>query len=579
MKWNLKQCNPLIAHRYHQQLNIDNILAEILINRNISLNNAQKILNSPTSLLEDTLKIHGTYKVATVLQKFLERKDEVDFYIFADYDVDGLCAGYIMLNFLQNVICSRGQAQTHHVYIHYPSRQEGYGLSQSFCNKLIKDKKDNPDKNIVVITVDNGITKVDEVASLIENNISVIITDHHEAKNILPKPTAICSAFYDSNNKTGQHLCGAAIAWKVCQATVLKMSLQRFSLEHYYPYVALATLSDVMPLNNLENLAFVRLGLDKLNSSYNNNLRTLLSHLDIRRQVNYKDLSWNIAPKLNSCGRMDNIELAAYFMLETDETELNNICLEILELDEERKQVVRQAEKDISKHDYSKDNVIIFDSSKYEEGIAGIIAGKLIEKYNKPAIVVHKKENSDIYKGSVRSISGINIFTALTANKKVNSNLVECGGHAEAAGLSFKKENLNNLQQSLNEVVQINIEEVEPTIDIDGYISFKDINNNTLNSINTLAYDKDNFKVPTFLIRNVEVISTKLSSNNPNNICFTLRNDDITLNIWGWKLAKKYQELNSPKELDIIGTLDYGFGSTANKAVFVITDFKRKEVA
>ena len=168
-----------------------------------------------------------------------------------------------------------------------------------------------------------------------------------------------------------------------------------------------------------------------------------------------------------------------------------NVKIISLELDEERKQIVRQAEKDISKHDYSKDNVIIFDSSKYEEGIAGIIAGKLIEKYNKPAIVVHKKENSDIYKGSVRSISGINIFTALTANKKVNSNLVECGGHAEAAGLSFKKENLNNLQQSLNEVVQINIEEVEPTIDIDGYISFKDINNNTLNSINTLAYDKE----------------------------------------------------------------------------------------
>lgn len=575
MEWNIKKCNPFLVCNYNK-LGIDNILSKIFINRNIKMNNAYKLLNNPKSLLEDCLKIYGSYETASIIQQFID-KDSAEFYIYADYDVDGLCAGYIMLNFLQSIICSKDKAKTHNVYIHYPSRKEGYGLSQDFCNKLIQYKKQDNSRNIIVITVDNGITKNDEVASLIENEITIVITDHHKAKETLPKATSICSAFYDKDNTVGQHLCGAAIAWKVCQATTLKMNIKRQNLEKYYPYVALATLSDVMPLDNLENLAFVKLGLDKLNNTYGN-LNTLLHHLDIHRQINYKDLSWNIAPKLNSCGRMDDITLAAKFLLETDERELNDICLEIIELDEERKNIVRKAEKDIEKKDYTKDKVIIFDSSKYEEGIAGILAGKLVEKYNKPAIVVHKQENSDIYKGSVRSISGVNIFAALT-NEEVNNNLIDCGGHSEAAGLSFKQEQINDLQQSLNNVVDIDIKASEVNkIDVDSFISLKDININTLKSINSLAYDKDNFKVPVFCIENVKVLKTKLSSNNPNNICFTLTDGNTTLNMWAWKLGDKYVNIGSPTNIDIIGTIDFGFGSNSNKAVFTIIDFKRKEV-
>ena len=571
MKWNLQYTNPFSVINFKKNLNINNILSKILINRGINLSTAKAILNNPLELLESPYDIYGAEDVAEEIIELSSDEKQVEFWVFADYDVDGLTAGYVMKTFLS-------LALKLNVEVYYPSRSEGYGLNMNFCKDIVNKAKIDKDKKIVVITVDNGITKIDEVQYLKHNNIDIIVTDHHEPKinGEIPLANAICDAFL-SNKSSGKHLCGATIAWKICSIIEDKLKLDTGIIEALLPYISLATVADVMPMTP-ENIALVNLGLDIINNNNAPRLNMILQHTGVKKAT-YKDLGWNIAPKLNSCSRMDNIELAQDFFEAPDLDSINDVVLEILELDEARKSLVKKAVEQAEKEDYEKDSVCIFDTSEYGQGIAGIIAGKLAEKYNKPAITISKNEIDNSYTGSVRSIAGINIFQSL-CKEKANDNLIDCGGHAEAAGLKLAEDKLSGFKESINKEIssifkELDIDINEKSIQIDTDINLSDINNETLDSINLIPYDNLNFKAPLFLIKNLTVTNTRTSNNNPNNICFTLKDDnDLKQEMWGWGLADKYKSLNNPLKIDVIGKLDIGFGKNANQAVFVITDLK-----
>lgn len=569
MNWNILKTNPLLACTYSKKLNVGTLLSKVLINRNINLEDANDILNCPDKLFEDPNLIYGADNVAQEIINNINSNNDI--YIFADYDVDGLTSGYVMTDFLRSICNNK-------IEIYYPNRSEGYGLSIDFCQKLIDHYK-NKQNNVTVITVDNGITKIEEVKLLKQNNINVIITDHHEPSNILPE-TIICDAFINKNSN-GKHLCGAAIAWKICYLIAEKLNKLNL-IEHYLPYIALATVADVMPITK-ENMAIISKGLKILNDkNYSSSLKFLANKLGLKT-ITSKDLAWNIAPKINSCSRMDRLDIAeALFFFDDmikdkyNDVTIDDICLYIIELDEQRKSLVKKAIKEADSVNYNNDKVCIFDSSKYNSGIAGIIAGKLTEKYNKPAIVV-TKDKDGMYKGSVRSVSGLNMYELLLKEKESN-NIIDCGGHAEAAGLSFKENQINNLKSSLNLTIDDSIVEIEDSIDIDSCINLIDINNNNLYEINSIPYDKNNFKSPIFCLRMLDVIKTKTSSNNSNNICFTFKDrNNVVRNYWGWGIGEMYTNIGSPKQVDVIGRLDYGFGNNANKATFIIIDIKKGE--
>lgn len=566
MKWNVFKTNPLLVKTYSDKLNIGKLLSKVLLNRDIKLKEAYNILKNPDALIEDPCLIYGATSVKDEIIKSIQSNSDI--WIFADYDVDGLTAGYVMKDFLKQVCNNR-------VEIYYPERSEGYGLSIDFCSRLIEYYKDNSNKdNITVITVDNGITKTEETDLLKENNIKVIITDHHEPSSVLPKADAICDAFI-SKKSSGKHLCGAAIVWKICTLIAKELNKQSI-LSKYLPYIALATVADVMPMNK-ENIAIINKGLSILKDDTDIalNLKRLIRKSGIN-DISSKDLAWNIAPKINSCSRMNNLDVIQYFLFydeyDTDFT-LDEICLNIIEIDNERKELVKKAVQEAEKINYNNDKVCIFDSSKYNQGIAGIIAGKLVERHHKPAIVVHKDENGE-YKGSVRSVSGLNIFELLTKEKD-KKNIIDCGGHAEAAGVSFKEEQVDKLKSSLNSNIDNKAIEKEDIVDIDSYIYLTDINNINLTEINGLSYDKDNFKSPIFCLCNLNIIKTRTSSNNQNNVCFTFQDKDkVVRDYWGWGIGEIYKNIGSPKQVDVIGRMDYGFGNNASKATFIITDMR-----
>lgn len=564
MKWKMKKYNPFDVMQYKNTLKTADILTKILINRRVKTSIARKILNDPYSLLENPSNVCGLDKAVDAIIKAISDKDEI--WIFADYDVDGLTAGFIMNKFLSEYTSSD-------IHLHYPERTDGYGLNKKFCDKLIERKKASG-KSITVITVDNGITAVDEVELLVRNNINVIITDHHEPKEKLPQATALCDAFLDKDRKDGgHHLCGAAIAWKVCAMVDIKLNLNAGALiNNLMAYVALATSADVMPMVP-ENIAIINIGLQIINSGQCDNLYMLLKHLGVKKATP-KDLNWNIAPKINSCTRMNKLNLASAFFNSDGLLNMNQIVMDILDIDSQRKQLVDEAIREAQKHDeeFINTNVCVFDASKYEKGIAGIIAGRLADKYNKPAIVLHEADG--MMSGSMRSVNGINMLEVL-AN---NNDLINYGGHAEAAGLSLSEDKLDDFKTNLNKQVAEELKHIEVqdnSLLLDCSITLSDVNNSTLSDINKLPYDNMNFPAPVFAIRNLEVVGTKCSKNNPDNICFTLKDDSgYTLSFWGWGMASLYNKLNKPERISIAGKLDYGFGINTDKATFIIQDIK-----
>lgn len=563
MKWNIIKTNPFLSYKYSKKLNISRILSNVLINRNVKINIAKNILYNNYKLIEEP---EGIFGANTVKEAILDSiKNNSDIYIFADYDVDGLTSGYIMKDFLEN-ICSN------HIEVYYPNRKEGYGLSTDFCYNLINKYKDK-EKNVTVITVDNGITKICETDILINNNIKVIITDHHEVlTDELPNTPYICDAFINPNS-IGKHLCGASIVWKICYLIAEELEKPNL-INKYYPYIALATMADVMPMTP-ENSAIINIGLNMLNNNdYINNIKLLFNAIKPNTKITSKDLGWYIAPKINSCTRMDRLDVAQAFYEEKDINKLQNIIIDMIEIDSNRKKLVDKAIKETEKINFNKDKVCIFDSSKYTPGIAGIIAGRLTEKYKKPSIVIHK-DNDGNYKGSVRSITGLNIVNVLSKEKDKN-NIIDCGGHAEAAGLSLKENQVKDLKQSLNTTLDNCLIEQEPNINIDGYINLTDITTDVLEEITKLPYDNNYFTYPTFCLTNLTVAKTKTSSKNKNNICFTIQDQNkVVRDYWGWGLGYKYEDIGSPKQIDIIGKIEYGFGNSSNKATFIVTDIRK----
>ncbi len=554
MKWNILKSNQSEVDRYIKELKINELMAKILINRNVDLNDANTIINNPDMAMQDPYLLINSEKAAIEIINAVENNSEI--WVFADYDVDGITSGFVMTDFLR-------RNTNNEVHVYYPDRVSGYGLNIEFCNMLIERKIEENIENMLIITVDNGTSCVEEVEFLIDNGIQVIVTDHHKPKDRLPNCTVV-NPHIDKDD-TYHHLSGVAVVYKLIQVINETLGCNEDLTSRYLYAVAMGTIADVMPMN-LENIAIARKGIAQLNSKNCPKAMKILKERIGKKIINPLDIGWEIGPRLNACGRMGDIDKAGnlFFMDEdNDESEIIDIILEIEEMNEKRKSLTKRAEADIAKTDFSKDRVCVFDATKYPAGLSGILAGRISDKLKKPALVISGEE---ILTGSARSVEGINLQQFLDVEKK-NGNLVDYGGHEMAAGFSLKQEKLADLKINLNKKVGTFIDESEKLsflydedkeheIIIDSEINLGNLNKAVYDNVNSLPYDKDLFFQPTFYIPKLEVISTKLSKNNPNNICLTLKDSlGKKLDIWAWKMGEKYEELGSPKFIDIAGNV------------------------
>ena len=436
-------------------------IIELLVNRGYNKNELDLYIQNDSFYMGDNNSIKNVDEAAKTIISYLE-DDKAQIYIFADYDADGVNAGYIMTDSLVSV--KESIESQCGIDVYYPSRNEGYGLSMSFC-KAIAPRKTN--KRILVMTVDNGITKKEEVAYLQSKGVEVIITDHHAPKKgQVPDCLIVDPWLNDLNDDNALGLCGAAVAYKICGRLLELYEDDSNFILNYLPNAAIATITDMMPATQ-ENIGLVSYGLWLIKNGY---ASEAINHYKayVNKEITVKDIAFEIGPQINACGRMGNIELATNFMFATDEDELEYFYNEMINLNEERKVLEKKIVENIFAQDFSNDLMVIVNVPELG-GLGGTVASKVVEHFRKPCILL--SGNGEVLHGSARSFGGISLH-ALFSDEVKKGNIVDFGGHHAAAGITVRADKIDDLRKSINHtlaslILELTNEEViekEPVI-------------------------------------------------------------------------------------------------------------------
>lgn len=410
-RWRIKNDN----------LNQNNLVEDIYISRGVS--NYQKLFSLDEKDLNDPYLLKDMQKSVDRIMLAIKLKEKI--LIYGDYDVDGITSTFILYKTLKDLGAN--------IIYDIPNRfVDGYGLSYSKTYEIINEQIN------LVITVDNGIKSVSEANILKENNIDLIITDHHEQEGNLPNAFAIIHT--ELSDYPFKPLAGVGVAFKLSQALIGDAAIE------FIDIVALGTIADMMPLID-ENRAIVNLGLKQMISSQNIGLSKLISFLDIS-YPSVSDIQFKIAPRLNACGRMKSAKLAVELLLSENNSIAINYLKEIEEINNKRKILTKKLFNEALLQLKEDEPSIIVHSPIMHEGVLGIIASRLSSEYSKVSVVL--KEEEFTYKGSIRSYGSVDVIYILNELKDL---LIRYGGHQNAAGLEFKKENLEEFKKRFNELI------------------------------------------------------------------------------------------------------------------------------
>lgn len=482
--------------------NIKTLIATILINR--ELEDKIDVINKAENYIINPHRLVNADKAARVIYKYTQDKDAT-IYIYADYDADGLNSGYVMKKALQQIAkCS--------IVLHYPNRSEGYGLSLDFCKRVVAEHGNQA--NVLIITVDNGITKYKEVEYLNEHGIECVITDHHTSKKgEVPNCIVVDPHNHEvEQDDTFKHLSGCGVAFKVAQ---LVQELHGINdMYQYLPYVAISTITDVMPMHT-ENLAILQYGLEIINSK---DCPVGIQEYKRQNNIDYmttKDIGWTLGPMLNACGRMGDTELGSKLFF-TDNEPVEDVVAKIKSINEKRKNETKKFTKklDLMTCEHS---VFIWNVSNITAGIVGIIAGKAVERFNVPSIIVTGDKNSKIVHGSARSAQGIDLMP-LMAQLYSEGLIYEYGGHSEAVGIKIEVDKLDLVQNRLDELIVFEESDTDhltdlfsddQVLEIDEILTLENLNVVMLALANLIPTDGRQLKEPTFAITDCEVKAFK----------------------------------------------------------------------
>lgn len=448
------------ALKYH----VSPVIARILRNRDLTedeeivmfLRGTLEDCHSPFALKDMDRAVNGILEAVECGRKIR---------VIGDYDVDGICASYILTKGLQKIGANVDTAIPHRIH-------DGYGLNENLIKEAVEDGVE------LIITCDNGIAARAQIALAREKGIDVIVTDHHEVpyeegtdgerRELLPDALAVVDPKQQACTYPFKGICGGVVALKVIEALALTLGDGRLEecMDEFLEFAALATVCDVMELKD-ENRIFVKEGLKRLRTTGNPGLKALMevNGIDAGR-LNAYHLGFVIGPCLNATGRLDSAKRALELLYSKNPVDAMSTAAWLKELNDSRKNLtlegVQAAEEQIEKQGLNRDKVMVVYLPKVHESLAGIIAGRIREKYNHPVFVLTKGE--ECVKGSGRSIEGYHMYEGLCS---VGEFLEKFGGHAMAAGLSIKEENIELFRTGLNEGCSLTEEDFVPKIHID----------------------------------------------------------------------------------------------------------------
>jgi single-stranded-DNA-specific exonuclease recJ len=539
-KWQICETDKEKVDELKSKYNISELLATILVNKNITTQKEiNEFLNPTRNDFFDPFLMNDMDIAIKRIKKAIENQEKV--IIYGDYDVDGITSITVLKSFLKDVGLD--------VDYYIPNRlEEGYGLNKNAIDEIAKKEYK------LMITVDCGISAIEEVDYANSLGIEVIITDHHEPGDEIPKALAVVDNKRKDNKYPFRELAGVGVAFKVSQALAQSMNIREEEYLKYLDIVCVGTISDIVPLVS-ENRVITKLGLKLVKQTRNMGLRAIINSSGYS-QINSTTISFGVAPRINACGRMGKAEQALKLLLSKDIYEVNKLTQELNSYNRERQEIEKEIFENvltkIEQNNLAKNRTIVVGGENWHHGVIGIVSSKITEKYFKPSILLSFEEDGT-GKGSGRSIPGFDLHEALM---KCENCLEKFGGHSMAVGLTIKKENLEQFYKEFEKIAEENeIENIIPIINVDAKIELDKIDKSVVEDLKQLEPFGEANKTPTFALKNIRIDSIRALSEGKH-LKLTLRENNQIINAIGFNIGELAEAYKIGDKIDIAGVLE-----------------------
>ena len=553
--WNYPQYDETFLNDL-KEYNISENIAKILNSRGINkIEEVKKFFSDDYEEGYDPFLIHDMKRAVERINNAIENEEKI--LVYGDYDADGITSTVLLVETLVSLGAD--------VSSYIPNRfEEGYGPNKDAFSKIIKSGIS------LIITVDNGIAGVDEVELANSLGCDVIITDHHKIQDEIPKAYAVIHPEHPEGQYPFGKLAGVGVAFKLAHA------LLEIYPDFLLDLVAIGTVADMVSLTD-ENRIFVKQGIELLNEDPRIGIKMLLELSNITTNIDEQTIGFYIAPKLNSIGRMDSAKVGLSFLMAEDASVAKSLAEKIEEYNVQRKEVTENIVKDVIEtieNNDIKNKSVIMVSGDYHEGVLGIVASNIVEKYQRPVLIMNNKEG--VLKGSARSVFEFNIYTAIN---KIGDKFIAYGGHTLVAGFSFDEQNFEEIEKALCDEFDEykNNNELKLTKNIDIVSSLEEVSYQFLNSLEVLKPFGMDFEKPNILLENAKVIEKVYFGADKQYLRLTIADEVGNLECISFKDNMIFKDVNVNDMIDLLCTLDKNYFNGRTKLQAYIIDMQIKE--
>ncbi|MGC8820833.1 MAG: single-stranded-DNA-specific exonuclease RecJ [Fervidobacterium sp.] len=545
MRWEIKQVDEELVNKLAENLNVGKLVAKLLVLRGITdVEQARRFLYPTRQLLRSPFLLKDMDRAVQILLQARENEEKV--IIHGDYDVDGITGTAVLYTFLSE----NGWNANYYI----PKRVDnGYGIQPQFVEEAAQRGFK------VILTVDCGITAFEAVEKAKNVGIKIVITDHHQPKEILPNADAIVNPKRPDDQYPFKEFAGVGVAYKLICALAEKINIHHSSADEVLDLVALGTVADMVELID-ENRYIVKEGLRRLNNAPKLGIIRLVQKLGIGN-ISTRDIGYKIAPKLNAAGRLDSPDDAFKLIITKDEANATELVEILLGYNTTRQEIeakiYNEAIEMIERNSFDRLPIVVAYGYGWHIGVIGIVATRLVHLYKKPVMVISIEDG--VARGSARSIHGVNIISLLERFRDIFEDF---GGHTMALGFSLKEENIPGLIDAIREKISDDDIKIEEVLLVDEKISVDDISNDLLDAIEMLEPYGHGNPEPVFLIENSSIERLKVFGETGYNIRITLRGNRNNIEGAGFGLKVSPNDFYGIQpqfiKVDVVGNLRRG---------------------
>lgn len=560
-RWVLQEQDENIINEFTEQLKITPLVAKLLLNRGIeTVEDARSFLHIEEATFHDPFLFEGMSKAVARIKQAIDENEQI--LIYGDYDADGVTSTTIMMTVLNDLGAN--------VQFYIPNRfTEGYGPNEHAFRHAA-------DSGVqLIITVDTGVSAVKEAQLAKELGMDLIITDHHEAGETLPDAFAIIHPKLPGTTYPFDALAGVGVAFKVAHALYGKVPT------HVLDLAVIGTVADMVPLHG-ENRLIAKLGLEELQRGKRPGFVQLCEIAGSKiNEANESTIGFTIAPRINAVGRLGDADPAVELLLTSDVYEAEQIAIEIDELNKERQQIVNtifeeaieMVEKDFPPDEH---HVLVIGKEGWNAGVVGIVASRILEKFNRPTIVFSYDYEKGIAKGSARSIEGFDLFENLSAQSHI---LPHFGGHTLAAGMTLSIDDVDELRTALNHACEQQLDQADfvKITKLDAVVTLDEVSTQTIEELNLLApYGMDNPQ-PTVVIEQVDIKEIRKIGANKTHMKILVSDGESQLDGIGFSMGEKVDEISADAKVSLVGELEINEWNNIRKPQIRLKDLAVKE--